>query len=48
MAASAVPVIKGVKITVREAISDYGLAKRVFKQRTLDRIIENIQGISRL
>lgn len=46
-AAALVPVVKGARLTVREAISSYGLSADVFGQNWLDRALENIRWLSR-
>lgn len=45
--AALLPVIGGVRITVREAISNYGLGQATFGQGLLDRLLERIQGLPR-
>ena len=42
-----IPVITGTRITVREAISDYGLGKGQFGTNRFDRLIQRIRGLSR-
>lgn len=41
------PVIAGTRITVREAISTYGLGKGQFGSRPTDRLLQRIRGLSR-
>jgi putative ABC transport system permease protein len=41
------PVIAGTRITVREAISTYGLGKGQFGSRRTDRLVQRIRGLSR-
>jgi putative ABC transport system permease protein len=41
------PIINGTRITVREAISEYGLGKGQFGTSLLDRILQSIRGLSR-
>ena len=45
--ASLYPVIKGSRITVREAISDYGIEQKVFGNRRTDRLIARFGGMAR-
>lgn len=42
-----VPVIQGTRITIREALSDYGLGKGQFGKSKLDQLIERIRGLPR-
>ena len=41
------PVIAGARITVREAISGYGLGKGHFGKGIIDRLLERVRGVSR-
>jgi len=41
------PIVSGVRITVREAISDYGLGKGRFGTGLVDRLIGLVRGLSR-
>ncbi len=41
------PVIAGSRVTVREAISDYGLGKDQFGTSRIDRLLERVRGLSR-
>lgn len=41
------PILRGTRITVREAISEYGLGKGHFGQSWLDRLLERVRGLSR-
>ena len=41
------PVIAGTRISVREAISTYGLGKGRFGRSRLDRLLERVRGLSR-
>ncbi|MBN1890558.1 MAG: ABC transporter permease [Thermoflexales bacterium] len=45
--AALVPVIGGTRITVREAISSYGLGKGRFGSGWVDRALENVRGLPR-
>lgn len=45
--AAAWPVLRGARITVREAISSYGLDSAQFGAGLLDRAIERVRGLSR-
>ncbi|MCS7061755.1 MAG: ABC transporter permease [Anaerolineae bacterium] len=45
--AAAWPVIRGARITVREAISSYGLEGDSFGTSVIDRIVERVRGLSR-
>jgi putative ABC transport system permease protein len=47
LAAGIVPVIKGSRVTVREAISGYGLGGGIFGESWIDRLVERIRGLSR-
>lgn len=42
-----IPVIQGTRITIREALSDYGLGKGQFGKTTFDRFIEHIRHLPR-
>ncbi|MEZ4734960.1 MAG: FtsX-like permease family protein [Caldilineaceae bacterium] len=41
------PILRGTRITVREAISEYGLGRGHFGQSWLDRLLERVRGLSR-
>ena len=41
------PVLAGTRITVREAISGYGLGKGRYGKRRIDRLIERVRFLSR-
>lgn len=41
------PIITGTRVTVREAISDYGLVKTQFGKSLLDRLVERVRVLSR-
>lgn len=45
--ASSVPILKGTRVTVREAISEYGLGKGQFGTGRIDHLLERIRGLSR-
>ena len=45
--AAAVPIFKGSRITVREAISDYGMGNAQFGSSAIDRLVTNVRGLSR-
>ena len=45
--AAFLPVIHGTRVTIREAISDYGLGKGKFGKSMVDQIIEKVQFLSR-
>ncbi len=45
--AAAVPIFKGSRITVREAISDYGVGSAQFGSSVIDRLVTNVRGLSR-
>jgi len=45
--AAAVPIFKGSRITVREAISDYGVGNAQFGSSVFDRLVTNVRGLSR-
>ncbi len=47
MLAALMPVIRGVRISIREAISDYGIGQAVFNDNWLDRQLEKIKSLSR-
>ena len=47
MAAAFFPIIRGTGITVREAISDFGVGKGQFGTRWLDMVVSGIKGVSR-
>ncbi|MEZ4860411.1 MAG: ABC transporter permease [Caldilineaceae bacterium] len=41
------PILRGIRITVREAISEYGLGKGRFGESWIDRLLERVHGLSR-
>jgi len=41
------PILSGVRVPAREAMSDYGLSKGHFGRGLLDRLLERVRGISR-
>jgi putative ABC transport system permease protein len=41
------PIIAGVRVTAREAMSDYGLSKSHFGRGLVDRLLEQVRGLSR-
>ncbi len=41
------PISRGTRITVREAISEYGLGKGYFGESWIDRLLERVRGVSR-
>ncbi|MEM7343585.1 MAG: ABC transporter permease [Chloroflexota bacterium] len=45
--ASLFPIISGTRITVREAISDYGLGSGRFGKSLIDRLLQKFRGLSR-
>ncbi len=45
--AALAPVMNGARITVREAISTYGLGKGRFGQNRVDRLVERVRGLPR-
>jgi putative ABC transport system permease protein len=45
--AALVPVLNGTRITIREAISDYGLGSGRFGQSAIDRLVEKVRGLPR-
>ncbi len=47
LAASLYPVFKGTRITVREAISDYGIQEHRFGSGATDRMIARVGGVAR-
>jgi putative ABC transport system permease protein len=47
VAAALVPVFSGVRVTVRQAISSYGLGQGRFGRGRIDRFLERIRGLSR-
>ena len=47
VAAAMVPVLKGTRVTIREATSSYGIGSGVVKKKFLDRMIEKIKGLPR-
>ncbi|MBN1890557.1 MAG: FtsX-like permease family protein [Thermoflexales bacterium] len=47
LGAALAPVLSGTRVTVREAVSNYGLGKGHFGKSTVDRLVENIRGLPR-
>ncbi len=47
LVAAAIPIWSGTRVTVREAISTYGLGKGRFGTGRIDRLIERVRGLSR-
>lgn len=47
VAMAAFPIMRGARVTVREAINDYGLKSDAFGQHRLDSALARLQGISR-
>ncbi len=47
LAAASVPVLRGTRITVREAITSYGLGRGTFGSSLIDRMIEHIRRLPR-
>lgn len=47
LAATLAPVLNGTRVTIREAISDYGLGGAVFGKSVIDRMIERVRFLSR-
>jgi putative ABC transport system permease protein len=45
--ASLFPILGGTRVTVREAISDYGIGKTTARTGIVDRLIDQVRGISR-
>ena len=41
------PIVSGVRVSAREAMSDYGLSNGDFGQGFLDRVLERVRGLSR-
>jgi putative ABC transport system permease protein len=41
------PILSGVRITVREAMSDYGLSEGGFGTGSIDRLLESVRGLPR-
>lgn len=41
------PILSGVRVTVREAISDYGIGKGQINTGLIDRLLQSIRGLSR-
>jgi putative ABC transport system permease protein len=41
------PVLKGTRVSVREAISDYGIGQQVRQRDWIDRLVERIRGLPR-
>ncbi len=44
---AAVPIFKGSRITVREAISDYGIGATRFGTSVIDNLVANVRGLNR-
>jgi putative ABC transport system permease protein len=47
LGAALAPVFKGARITIREAISSYGLGRGTFGKGLVDRLVEHIRGLPR-
>lgn len=47
LVAALYPIMRGTRITVREAISEYGLGKGRFGENWIDRVLERVRGFSR-
>ncbi len=47
LGASLVPVMKGARMTVREAISNYGIGAQAFGKSLIDRMVEKVSFLSR-
>jgi putative ABC transport system permease protein len=47
LGAALVPVLNGTRVTVREAVSSYGLGKGHFGKSAIDRLVENVRGLPR-
>lgn len=47
LVAAAIPIWLGSRITVREALSSYGLGRGLFGKRRVDRLLERLSGLSR-
>jgi putative ABC transport system permease protein len=47
LVAALYPVLVGTRITVREAVSSYGLGKGRFGRNPIDRLLEQVRGLSR-
>jgi putative ABC transport system permease protein len=45
--AALIPILSGVRVTVHEAINDYGLNKSNFGEGTIDRILSYVRGLPR-
>ncbi len=45
--AALVPIVRGTRVSVREAISDYGLGKGQFGTGRFDHLLERVRGLSR-
>ncbi|MBN1890556.1 MAG: FtsX-like permease family protein [Thermoflexales bacterium] len=45
--AASYPVFAGTRLTVREAVSSYGLGKGHFGRNVIDRLVENVRGLPR-
>src|SRR5258708_27243857 len=45
--ATALPILRGSRITVREAISDYGIGEAQFGTNVIDRLMVRVRGLSR-
>jgi putative ABC transport system permease protein len=47
MVAALYPIVRGTRITVQAALSDYGIAKENFGDNWIDRLLERVRGLSR-
>ncbi len=47
VAAAILPVLKGTRITVREAITSYGMGRGMFGKSVIDRLVERIRSLPR-
>jgi putative ABC transport system permease protein len=47
MLAALVPVLNGVRVSIREAVSDYGIGQGTLGRSFIDRLLEKIHGVSR-
>jgi putative ABC transport system permease protein len=47
LSAGLLPVLSGTRITIHEALSNYGLGKGKFGRSLVDRMVESIRGLSR-
>ncbi len=45
--AAAYPIYKGTRLTVREALNDYGVSQTAFGENRFDRLLANINGLAR-